>query len=849
MSTDEKYLIAKTPQRPPAEDYRFLRTAGIEQINKLSGNIWTDYNLHDPGITILELLCYALTDLAYRTSIPINDLLTQKGNDSPDKESSFYTAKEILTSHPITINDYRKYIIDEVPGVRNIWLDVLGDRVYDPVLYLDEKKKQLSLKSPYYNAQKLKLKGLYNLRIELEDEKILNEFYKHFLSLLIKGVPKGVNGNYSREQINDSYRVHVKEKLLEKRNLCEDFQEVLVVDEETVGICADIELTPEAKTDEVLTKIYQEIYNYVNPSIPRYTIEELQKKGKRIEEIFEGTIARRGFIDFDELENYHHRETIYISDIINLLMDIEGVRAIREINFNSYQFDAITESYSLLKKGEKYSLKLSDPENARFRFFIDYDLKASKKLNKITFHKGLIYFPGQYITQPPLSSIIKVVGEAVGFKDDLPFPKGENRETDQYFSIQDDFPKTYLTGREGISESASSLRKAQRLQLKGFLLFFDQLLADYLAQLNSVKRLFSWKDDGTIPTYFYKILSDNEITDFNKIFSNYTGYQDITETEETRLNRHNRFLDHLLARFNERFVDYSIFKFTQVSSGISYDSFSDTEKIEDKIAFLDEYPLVSSDRSHAVNYSKPLTDENAAVLEKRMCRILGIDKPNKNLAIPVTDEDGNIIILPNDVYTFVDNRLSPFDEAFGFHLVEHILLRPLDADTKQKLLQMCSNGQQPDSQTDCIFYDTYSMRLTVLVPGWLGITAKMDFRKYIEQQFRLEAPAHAGIKICWVNPKQMYKFEIANLEYLAALKDYKSATKKGKIVKERYIKALSSLNDIISGLKNMYPPSQLDSCETMEFDPWGNLKENPVILNNTALAGTEDFVFKEVKTA
>ena len=40
-----------------------LREMGIEEIQKLSGKIWTDFNLHDPGVTILEQLCYALTDL------------------------------------------------------------------------------------------------------------------------------------------------------------------------------------------------------------------------------------------------------------------------------------------------------------------------------------------------------------------------------------------------------------------------------------------------------------------------------------------------------------------------------------------------------------------------------------------------------------------------------------------------------------------------------------------------------------------------------------------------------------------------------------------------------------------
>ena len=40
-----------------------LFALGMEQIRALSGTVWTDHNLHDPGVTILELAAYALTDL------------------------------------------------------------------------------------------------------------------------------------------------------------------------------------------------------------------------------------------------------------------------------------------------------------------------------------------------------------------------------------------------------------------------------------------------------------------------------------------------------------------------------------------------------------------------------------------------------------------------------------------------------------------------------------------------------------------------------------------------------------------------------------------------------------------
>ena len=40
-----------------------MKQAGIDYIRQLAHAFWTDYNEHDPGITALEQLCYALIDL------------------------------------------------------------------------------------------------------------------------------------------------------------------------------------------------------------------------------------------------------------------------------------------------------------------------------------------------------------------------------------------------------------------------------------------------------------------------------------------------------------------------------------------------------------------------------------------------------------------------------------------------------------------------------------------------------------------------------------------------------------------------------------------------------------------
>jgi hypothetical protein len=71
----ESVSLVKANPLLPAEDYEGLRKQGLKNIEKLGSAIWTEYNFSDPGITLLEAVCYAITDLAYRSGFAVKDLL------------------------------------------------------------------------------------------------------------------------------------------------------------------------------------------------------------------------------------------------------------------------------------------------------------------------------------------------------------------------------------------------------------------------------------------------------------------------------------------------------------------------------------------------------------------------------------------------------------------------------------------------------------------------------------------------------------------------------------------------------------------------------------------------------
>lgn len=90
-------------------DYTTLRQEAIEIAQKLSGKIWTDYNPHDPGVTILEQIVFVLTELGYKTGFDVEDYLTS-ADGVIDYESQVLYAPALVTQEfPVTLDEYSAF--------------------------------------------------------------------------------------------------------------------------------------------------------------------------------------------------------------------------------------------------------------------------------------------------------------------------------------------------------------------------------------------------------------------------------------------------------------------------------------------------------------------------------------------------------------------------------------------------------------------------------------------------------------------------------------------------------------------------------------------------------------------
>ena len=93
----------------------------------MSGELWTDYNTHDPGITMTDLLNYALTELDYRLRFDMPDYLSADPAGFQPGRYGLFSPVEVFPTVPVTPEDYRKLMIDAVDEIENLWIYPSGE--------------------------------------------------------------------------------------------------------------------------------------------------------------------------------------------------------------------------------------------------------------------------------------------------------------------------------------------------------------------------------------------------------------------------------------------------------------------------------------------------------------------------------------------------------------------------------------------------------------------------------------------------------------------------------------------------------------------------------------------------
>ena len=483
-------------------------------------------------------MSYALTDLTYRAVLPIEDLLAGSG------QFTALSAASILTNQALTILDYRKLIVD-IEGIRNAWIEPI-----ELPYFADLRTGEILLNSPGgQHIRPIGLRGVYKVRVE-----------------------------YTDESLSDGQKLQLRNEVLARlhqhRNLCEDFADISGVERQLFRLCGEVELTPDADVSAVHLDILRAVQNYLAPGVRRYSRDAMLAKRKADgtpytpADLFDGPLLEQGFIDSDELEAADLRTEVRLSDVISLVMDIPGVRAVRELLIAPEPVDGVA------KPIEQKWLVAVEP---------------GKQPSLNTGKSRLVYYKRNIPMVPAAVAILPAAPSSTLTCEDVAIPAGRERDVSGYTSFQQHFPAIYGVGDQPLPPSASVRRHALAKQLKAYLLFFDQVMANYCAQLAHAPALFSIaKGDGA--TYFTQIVSQSP--DYLAIYgTNPAGASTLAtalangvESPGERRARRTRFLDHLIARFAEQFHEYA--QIMESAFGATPGSL-----LDDRRAFLADYPV------------------------------------------------------------------------------------------------------------------------------------------------------------------------------------------------------------------------------------------------------------------
>lgn len=803
-------------------DYGLLYREGIEILQQLAGKIWTDYNEHDPGVTILENLCYVLTELYERTTISVPNLLTRPDGKMDLYSNALYPAPEILQNAPVTPADYRKFIIDRIPEASNAWV------------------------IPYYAETKngnYGITGMYKVLIDLEE-----------------------NVQKSRD-IEENARL----LLLENRKLSETFPSITVLDQLSISISFDLQVHDAVMPEKIIADVLFNISNYLKPQVEFSSYEELAAKGLSADEIYDGPALLNGFIANDQLTE--KITSVYVDNLLKLIIgtgDIINVTNLFLISGSkktARKFNVPKSSSLLLNLGESLKYIRVYKKGTQFYFNTNLVISLFNQLRSKRKRKGAF------------------LRSATG---DL--PQGKFVDPSAYYSLQNDFPLIYGIGKDKLARTTPGYRKAQALQLKSYLLFFEQLLSDFMAQTANLRNIFSVKKQEQ--TYFYQPLysvpdiapllkgysgDPAEIYDENKGSSyisnsgNFVnnphneyikGLESLYTGSEDFHSRRNLFLDHLLARFcfvinplpamnpnpdktetldhiagvkqqllqnmenitalrgqvispysaNPTTLKYtkSTGNFLHMLSGIKY---GEPEK-----GPADQYKLIRPVKkgSHAPLFGKNnnkeavinsdnerfreiiqdgLSPANYKTIEKDDFRIFYLKEEKEEFRIFTQDlakdqRDKDLLIG-----TFTDDFLRMLIRAENIYIVEHLLLKPdnsekkftwtpqpatawsdlSDYETILAEVKASVNALAEGSEAPVIgivedelrvHQDFYSSRLSVLIPS-SAIKDKSDksYQEYFRSVATSNTPANTCMEIFWMDEDE---YEI----FIGLLEDY-----------------------------------------------------------------------------
>ncbi len=638
----------------PALSYAGLRAEALELLGRLCGAQWSDFNTHDPGITILEQLCFALTELAYRSQWPMEDLLASAGADWQP------AAAEILSGDPVTRDDLLALL--RALGCQGMVVDGLDQP--DLPLYFRPSTTASVLAGRGEGDSAPPVAGDLELEANLETSRASGPPQPV--------APRGIwrvaaqLGGHGSALVPASL-LSIAQHLHGTRLLGRDFTlEVLVPFE--VVVQADLEL--------------------VSPAVAPGLMERLSACLDAVITEVGATGAACGL------------RTAALIQALDTLPEVRRVISLGLAGSPAGPFHA----WHLSLPGRGARLHPASPIRL--------------------VHRGLPLEPPPASPPPALpvavsTSRLATAAEALELAV-APAPaarSGRRRTLSSPRSLARQLPAVYGVGPAGLPADATPEQRARALQLRAYLLFFDQLLANGEGQLAFASQLLAPvdpSDPNPLDAEAVRLASDRELplTDLSDLFHGTPAQWQEDLRQALRASappgvarQRADLLAHLLRCFGEE-LDLEV----PLRGGDQAAPFTEQTLITSLVVARSEFlrRIVPLTGGRGSGPDLLASDASQGPFAERLCRKLGL-------------------------------ALSP-DGTPPLLVIEHLLLRPLADDSGQRV----QGGEDPiPFLSDVARPDPWSGRVSVVIDAArLPAMADVDRDRWLVRLLRQELPAH-----------------------------------------------------------------------------------------------------------
>lgn len=586
-----------TRSDPHGLDFDALRRAGIATLQALCGDRWTDYNLHDPGVTILEQLCYAITELGYRSDFAPEDYLVGDDGQIDYSRHALHPADEILPSEVLTFEDYRKLFYDTIPELEDVWL-TRDDR-------------------PTGTGQPAH--GLCRIAIKLNDA--------------LQG-DTGTVDEQTRAKHEAAVCLRVREVFHAHRNLGEDLSEVVVVPVQPVYLSGDIQIHSERDPASIFADIFFQCARAVHSG---FRIERYVKAfdaGVPLDTLFAGPRTVHGYVASTGAQV--QGAPVAVARLVGLVQAVDGVAHVQRLSLCNA--DGTPVNGDSVKGASGAVLRLQFPGDAQSQF-LKLNFASGSVGNGTRAHAST---EGTDHRRDEKSRVVlddaRVALTKARFEFDtlrntrqsvagiVPAPQGEQRTLRDYYSIQHQFPAIYGINRFGVPPTAPLANRVSAHQLKAYLYLAEQLMANYLENLQSVGRMFSV--DHLYETYFSQTIDNDALPDIEAFYIDAPAairskLEAIVSRKDRADDRRSRLLDVLLAMYGETYSQKSLRRFDDYQ-----DEHGARWLIDNKLDFLRHIATLSRDRASAFDITamdtRPDGRANVAGVHAKISILLGL---------------------------------------------------------------------------------------------------------------------------------------------------------------------------------------------------------------------------------